>query len=136
MLKRTFSTDKISSVLKDPTIWPCIADDMDKESTDIPLDDNHYLYQEGTIIILHPKGDDWQIHVNVLPDYRNGAMDSANEALYYAFNTLDAERVIAYIPQDFGNVYNFALKFMKDQGIRHDNHYLTLTEEEWDSLDS
>ena len=131
MIKRTFDIDKINSVIKHPDIWPLIADDEDIETYAPPMDGVHYLFDEGVIVILHPEGDDWEIHVNVLPESRGKAMQSAADALEYGFNTLKASKIVANIPQKYGNVYGFALKFMKDKGLIDGEHHLALEATEW-----
>jgi len=72
-MNRTFDIAEINSVLKHPDIWPLIADDEDKDSFQPPMGDNHYLFEEGVLFILHPLGDDLQIHANVLPEHRDKA---------------------------------------------------------------
>lgn len=132
ILERTFDIDKINSVLKHPDIWPSVSDEgSDIETFEPPMGDNHYLFDEGVLFILHPYDEDWEIHANVLPDYRNKAKEAAEETLEYGFIELKADRIIARIPEKYGNVYGFALKFMKDEGYIDDKHYLTLRIEEW-----
>lgn len=133
MIKRTHDIDEINSVLKHPDIWPCISgDDDDIDSFNPPIDDDHhYLFYDGVLFILHPQGEKLKIHANVVPEMRFMAEGLAQEALEYAFNVLDAEEVIATIPVKYGNVYRFALKFMKDGGIVDGKHHLFLGEKEW-----
>lgn len=132
---RTFNRQNIDSVLKHDDIWPKISyATQDRETYTAPLGSNHYLFEEGVLYILHPKGDDWQIHANVLPEHRHKAFAAGQEALAYAFNVIGAERVIAIIPTDCGNVYGFTLKSgMKDMGIIEGEHFLALRREQWDS---
>lgn len=135
MISRTQDIDKINSVLKHPDIWPCVADEDDDIDIFMPPidEDHHYLFYDGVLFILHPEGDKLKIHANVVPEMRFMAEGLAREALEYAFNELDAKEIIATIPVKYGNVYRFALKFMKDDGIIDDNHHLSLGEQEWAS---
>jgi hypothetical protein len=130
MLLRTFNVDDINSVLKHPDIWPMIAD-TDPEDFEPPFEGNHYLFSEGVLFILHPNGDDLQIHANVLPDNRIDAKQAAQQALEYGFGELHANRIIAEIPVKYGNVYGFAKKFMKDLGVINGDHFMALRAEEW-----
>lgn len=131
---RTKDAEVINSVLTHPAIWPCIADGS-PEGFEPPLtDDYHYLYEEGVLFILHPLNDDWEIHANVLPEYRSGAFDAGQAALKYAFDVIKANKVIARIPTEYPNVYQFSLKSgLQDAGIVDGEHYLTLEREQWAS---
>ena len=132
MISRTHDVNKINSVLKHPDIWPLISepgDDIDSFSP--PMGENHYLYETGVLFILHPEGDDLEIHANVLPDSRYKAMGAAADALNYGFNVLKTDRIVANIPEKYGNVYGFAKKFMNDDGIIDGNHKLSLRVDEW-----
>jgi len=132
MIGRTVDIDKINSVLKHPDIWPNIADDDDNiDEFNPPMGDYHYLFDEGVLCILHPDGDDWEMHVNVVQDYRAKALEAASEAFRYGFEEIGANRIVANIPVKYGNVYGFALKFMKDKGIDDGIHRLALEAEEW-----
>lgn len=132
MLTRTFDKESINSVLKHPYIWPRVSDDkQDIDAFDPPMGDNHYLFEEGVLFILHPEGDDVKIHANVLPEKRELAEEAAQCALKYAFEEMNASNVVALIPQKFGTVYGFALKFMKDKGMIGDDHFLSLGVKEW-----
>lgn len=132
MIERTEDIDKINSILKHDYIWPRVSDcGQSKEDFVPPLDDAYYLYEEGVLFILHPEGDKWEIHCNVLPDYREKAELSAKEALRYGFIDLGAEEIVANIPEKYGSVYGFGLKFMKDVGFINGNHILSLRVEEW-----
>lgn len=132
MLSRTSDINQINSVLKHPDIWPLISDDDDDIDSFIPpLGDNHYLYESGVLFILHPEGDDLEIHANVLPESRGKAKAAAAEALNYGFNVLKTDRIVANIPEKYGSVYGFAKKFMNDDGIIDGNHRLSLRVEEW-----
>lgn len=134
---RTFDMDQINSVLKHPDIWPNIADDEDTESFTPPMGDNCYLFAEGVLFILHPDGNDLEIHANIVPKYREHAYEMGQEALNYGFNELNAERIVARIPTQYGSVYGFALKSgMNDEGLVNGDHFLTLRAEEWGLLEA
>ena len=128
---RTYDVEQINSVLKHPDIWPCIADGEDIDSFTPPMGNHHYLYDEGILFILHPSGEDWTIHANVLPESRSKASEAAEFALDYGFNTLKAKKIVANIPEKYGNVYGFALKFLKDKGLVDGEHQMALEVEEW-----
>ncbi len=128
---RTLDIDQINSVLKHPDIWPLIADNEDIDTFEPPLEDIHYLFEEGVLFILHPLGDDLQIHANVLPEHRDKAVRAAQEALVYGFKLND--RIVAKIPTKYKNVYGFAKKFMRDDGVLHDAHQMSLEKAQWDS---
>ena len=132
MLERITNVDKIKSILTHDSIIEAIGGEKGKD-IDIPIDDNHhYLYMEGGLFILHPSGNDWMIHANVLPDYRHKAYEAGQEAFDYAFTELGANKVVASIPPRYSNVYMFALKSgMKDMGFKGEEHYLTLEYEQW-----
>ena len=133
MLKRTFDINKINSVLKHEYIWPRIADKgIDIDTFTPPMEGVHYLHDGGALIILHAVGGKYKIHVNVVPEHRGKAETLAKEALKYAFEELGAKEVIAEIPRNYGEVYGFALKFMKDVGFSDGNHLMSLRVEEWD----
>lgn len=136
MLSRTVDIDQINSVLKHPDIWGLISDDEDKDTFTPPMENNHYLFDEGILFILHPEGEDLQIHANVIPENRGNAKQAASEALRYGFEELKAVRIIAKIPLKYGNVYGFAKKFMKDLGIVDGEHFLELGVEQWGLSDS
>lgn len=126
---RTFDTDQINSVLKHPDIWPLIADDEDADSFVPPMGDNHYLFEEGVLFILHPLNDDLQIHANVLPDHRDKAHRAAEEALVYGFNLND--KIVAKIPIEYKNVYGFTKKFMHDDGVIDGVHQMSLSKAQY-----
>ena len=58
--------------------------------------------------------------------------EAAKEALRYGFEELGADEITAEIPEKYGEVYGFALKFMKDHGFVAGNHILKLRVDEWD----
>ena len=132
ILKRTSDKHKIREILTHVSIYKNIGG-QENEGFEIPIDnDHHYLWMPGGLFILHPEGEDWKIHANVLPDYRAKAFEAGQEAFEYAFKELGARKVIASIPIEYSNVYNFALKSgMKDSGLKGGEHYLTLRYEEW-----
>ena len=131
-LSKTINNENINSVLKHPDIWPRIADKGQLVDEWTPLhDDVTYLYSEGVIFILHPEDDAIEIHANVLPDYRHKAKLAADMALEYGFNTLQADKIIAKIPEEYGSVYGFALKFMNDVGFKNGEHLLEIRRKEW-----
>jgi len=132
MINITTNIDQINSVLKHPDIWPMISDPGDDIDTFTPpMGDNHYLYESGVLFILHPEGEDLELHANVLPDSRGKAKAAAAQALDYGFNVLKADRIVANIPEKYGNVYGFAKKFMNDDGIVDGEHKLSLRVEAW-----
>ena len=132
MIEPTTNIDKINSILKHPDIWPLISEpDDDIDLFTPPMGGNHYLYEDGVLFILHPEGDDLEIHANVLPESRGKAKAAAQEALNYGFNVLKTDRIVANIPEKYGNVYGFAKKFMNDDGVINGSHRLSLRVEEW-----
>lgn len=132
MLERTFDEKKIRDILTHQDIGPNVGVDENPDF-DIPFDDDHhYLLMEGGLFILHRVQEGWEMHVNVLKNFRNFAHDGASKMLDYAFNTLGAEQVVCNIPQEYVNVYNFALSFnMNDHGLRKGDHYLSLRCDQW-----
>ena len=134
IMELTTDKDKINSVLKHPYIWPRIANNgQNIEDFDPPMEDMHYLYGEGVLIILHPLKDKLQIHVNVIPEYRERAEEATKEAFEYGFKELGATEIVAKIPKKYGNVYGFALKFMEDVGFADGKHLLISRVEKWAS---
>ena len=132
MIEPTTNIDKINSILKHPDIWPLISEpDDDIDLFTPPMGDNHYLYESGVLFILHPEGNDLEIHANVLPESRVKARAAAQEALNYGFNVLKTGRIVANIPEKYGNVYGFAKKFMNDDGVINGIHRLSLRVEAW-----
>jgi hypothetical protein len=132
LITPTIDIEKINSVLKHPDIWPRIADkNQDKDSFSPPLEGISYLYEEGVLFILHPVDGKLQIHANVLPESRAKAELAAKEALRYGFEDLGAKEIIAKVPEKYGTVYGFAVKFMKDVGFANGKHLLSLRIEEW-----
>ena len=111
MLQRTFDVDKIMGVYQHPAIWGAIGgNEVDNFSP--PMSNNdHYLHAPGAIFYIHPEGSDWMIHVNVVPEARSRAYEMGQEALRYTFETLGADKIVAEIPMEFDNVYQFALKY-------------------------
>lgn len=133
MITPTVDIEKINSVLKHPYIWERVADKhQDKESWSPPIEGITYLYDEGVLFILHPDDGDLTIHANVLPEFRGDAESAAKEALRYGFIDLGYNKIKAKIPEKYGSVYGFALKFMKDVGFVDGEHLLELRLEEWD----
>ncbi len=133
MIKRTTDIDKINSVLKHPYIWPRISDKhQSKDEWTAPMEGMHYLYDDGILFILHDIGDSVKVHANVLPEARERAEAAADEAARYSFEELGAQEITAEIPEKYGAVYGFALKFMQDVGFVDGNHLLSLRVEEWD----
>lgn len=135
MIERTFDKEKVNSVLKHEDIWQRIADkSIDKESYQPPSGENHYLFEDGILYILHPYRDFWQIHANVIKSKRHKAFDAGQQALDYVFNTLNAKKVIAIIPKKYIDVYKFTMKSgFTDCGTIDGEHYLELRAEKWDS---
>lgn len=132
MIEPTIDIEKINSILKHPDIWPRIADkNQDKDDFVPPLENIHYLYEEGVLFILHPVDGKLVIHANVLPESREKAEDAANTALHYGFIDLGYDEIVAQIPEKYGSVYGFALKFMKDVGFVDGEHQMALRIEEW-----
>ena len=132
MIERTTDIDKINSVLKHDYIWPRVSDKgQSKDEFTPPLDDVHYLYEEGILIILHPDGDKWEGHINVLPEFRDNADSAMKEGLRYAFVDLGADEIVTSIPEKYGSVYGFAVKYLKDVGFADGEHLLSLRIEEW-----
>jgi len=132
MIKPTTDIKKINSVLKHPFIWPRVSDKhQSKEEYTPPMDDVHYLYEDGVLFILHEVGGKLEIHANVIPESREKAEEAAREALRYGFDELGAIEIIAEIPEKYGEVYGFAVKFLKDVGFYDGNHHLALRVEEW-----
>lgn len=133
MIRRTNNIDEINSVLKHPDIWPNIADDdVDIEEFLPPIaDDMHYLFSDGILFILHPEGDALQIHANVIKDKRSEAKQAANDALFYGFNVLGAESIIAKIPDKYANVVRFAELFMNKESVVDGVHNFILEKSEW-----
>lgn len=126
MLKRTRNQVEIDSVVKNPYIWDRIAssdNDLNGFNPEI-IDSDHYLFDEGVLIILHEVGVDAMIHVNVLPDFRHKAMAATQEAFDYGFNEMGVEKIIAEIPEKYSSVCGFALKFMKYKGLIDGIHHL------------
>lgn len=129
----TIDIDQINSILKHPDIWPLISDDEDINGFSPPLEGYHYLWSPEGLFILHEDGEDTQIHANVLPGCRDNAKEMAKEALKFGFETMNSRRIVAKIPTKYGNVYGFAKKFMHDQGIIDNEHFLTLRADQWAS---
>ncbi len=132
MLERTYDIKRVLPVLRHPDIWENIGG-YDGLELEIPFgDDIHYLVCEGVVFILHPEGDDWMIHANVLKSSRYKAKSCASYALEYAFETLKADKVVAEIPTKFENVYKFARSMgMNVDWEKDDIYYLSLRGEEW-----
>jgi hypothetical protein len=132
MISRTFDVDKINSVLKHPFIWPRVSSKGQNIDDWKPVMDGvHYLFDDGVLFILHEVGESLTVHVNVIPEARQRAEAAAREAARYGFVELGAKKIIAQIPTKYGEVYGFALKFMKDDGIIDGQHHLSLGAEEW-----
>ena len=128
----TTDINKINSVLKHPDIWSRVSDKSQNiDEFTPPMDGITYLYEEGVLIILHPEGDKHRIHVNVILEHRDKALAATAEAFKYGFEVLGAREIIAKIPEKYGSVYGFALKFMNDNGIIDGDHILSLEKEEW-----
>lgn len=136
MISRTFDHQKIVDVLTHKSIWPCIADGDVPDGFSVPLsDDIHYLHDEGTLIVFHKEPKGWQIHVNVIPEFRATALGAVRSAMDYAFREIGADVVFAEIPEEYQNVYRFALKVgMRDAGIINGDHCVILERSEWVSL--
>jgi RimJ/RimL family protein N-acetyltransferase len=131
LLQRSTDAESIMYVLKHPAIWENIGGTGD--SFELPIDDDHhYLINQGAVIILHPEGDDWVIHVNIVPEFRHIAYELAMEALGYAFDILGANRVIASIPKEHENVYRFSLKCgMGEEALVEGEHRMVMGYEQW-----
>ena len=79
-MERTKDAEKIRAILTHEAILPNISSD-NNPNFELPLtDEYHYLLDEGALFILHPDGEDWEIHANVIPEYRGGAFDLCQEA--------------------------------------------------------
>ena len=133
MIARTFDVDKINSVLKHPDIWPNIADDdIHIDEFTPPIDDDmHYLFSDGILFILHPEGDALQIHANVLKSERGRAAEAAKAALVYGFIGLNADKIIAKIPEKYANVVKFAHMFMDLESVVGGVNNFVLEKSKW-----
>jgi len=132
LLARTFDAEAIMEILEHPSIWENISDPG--QSFTLPTtDEYHYLLGNGAVFILHPEGDDWEIHANVIPDRRDVAYEMGQEAIRYGFEVLGAKRIVASIPTEYKNVYNFALKSgLVELSLTNGVHELALEYERWD----
>lgn len=132
LLQRTQDPDEIMEVLEHPAIWENIGGKKGGGVTLHINDDYHYLHADGALIILHREGDDWEIHVNITPEARGNAYDMAQEALRYAFEHLGANKVVAEIPEQYENVYQFSLKCgMAEVAFEGGEHKMALGYETW-----
>jgi hypothetical protein len=132
LLQRTHSLPEVMEVLQHPAIWDDIGGNEVEDWIPDMSDDWHYLHADGAIFILHPEGDDWMIHANVIPEAREHAFELGQEALRYAFEYLGADRVVAEIPERYDNVYKFSLKSgMSEEDFIDGEHKLELRYEQW-----
>jgi hypothetical protein len=133
ILQRTRDTREILEVLQHPSIWDAIGgNEVDGDWVPDMSDDWHYLHADGAIFILHPEGDDWMIHANVIPEARERAFEMGQEALRYAFEYLGADKVVAEIPEKYDNVYKFSLKSgMEEVDFIDGEHKLALRYDQW-----
>jgi hypothetical protein len=131
-LQRSEDEKAIESVLKTDGVWENISGGKEKDEWSLVISehpDEHFLYKEGVVFILHPYGSDgdWQLHANVTPAKRDRAMEYTSEALSYGFNQLNACRIVALIAPKYQNVYHFALKMgFTDYGLKDGKCFLTL----------
>jgi len=119
------------AVYTHPAIWEAIGG-TDEPFTPPLGSDDHYLKGDGAIFWLHPEGEDWMIHANVIPEAREHAFEMGQESIRYGFEVLGANKLVAEIPKEFNSVYQFALKngFIVDDII--DGEYkMVLRYEQW-----
>ena len=128
-VKKSFNPDVIKSVLFEPQIWDCIAEDGQVQSH-FMVDFNVNCFLTLTteagelagLYILHPhNGATLIIHAHVLPSFREKyAFISGQAILKYIKESMPPkyQKIIAFIPEIYPNVYHFTRKHgFKDEGL-------------------
>jgi hypothetical protein len=133
-LQRSQDPDEIMQVLTHPAIWEAIGGAEEGGFELTMSEDYHYLHADGAIFILHPEGDDWMLHVNIIPEARGKAYELTQEAFRYAFEYLGANKLVAEVPVEYESVYHFGLKNgMRQESLIDGVHYMGLEYEKWAS---
>jgi RimJ/RimL family protein N-acetyltransferase len=113
---------EIMSVLKHPVIYDAISSDSCPPLEDFSFeftDDEFIVGKTDKVIglmIFHPNDNRWFCHIQVLPDFREHAMEFCKKSIDWFFETHDENRLYAKIPELYPNVSRFAEKngFVKD----------------------
>ena len=131
MIIRQATIAEAKEVLCDHFIYDCISSDGAPKIEDYEPGEAFYVggFIDGKIaalLVFHPKSNIlWQVHVQVLKDYRARAMEFAEKGLGFFWNSAQSViKLCAEIPDLYPNVLNFALKANFKIDGRIDNAYL------------
>lgn len=121
IIKRTFDSKVIDSVLKHDEIRPYITDDGTDGFFDYPINSNIYylaFYDNDNIaglFMLYPQNSSTlEVHINTLPDYRGAkGLEAARLGVEWVFKNTNFHKINGNVP-----VYNErALEFSKKTGF-------------------
>lgn len=150
IIKRTYDSDVIDSVLKHDEVRPYIIDDSTDGFIDYPIiDEIYYLaaYEDDEIVglfVLHPMNNNvLQGHTSVLPKYRGKkALEAIKSGIDWVFKNTEYDKIIGITP-----IYNKkAVAYSKKAGFEieginkksimkngklHDQIYFGLRRESW-----
>ena len=118
-IERSFNADDIHSILRHPEIYPLISHDGAPSAEEFIVNPEQQIFALGYVedvpvgcVILHPRTAlCWQVHFQVLPEYRKQyALSMGQEGLEWAWENTTAIKLVAEVPQIYSNVTAFALK--------------------------
>jgi len=117
---RTYDVNVIKSVIFNPVIWDCIAEDGDHTQEGFVVDTISECWLEiknddlvVAIYNLHTLNSvTLQIHAHVLPQYRKEfSRESGLAALKWIVDNTDYQKIVAIIPSIYDNVKKFTESF-------------------------
>ena len=112
IIKRTYDTDVVRDILTNPEIWKAISrPDQNIDTFSPPIEDCIYLIDNEAVglFIVHPVGDDWKCHVQVLPEHReDSAIEFGQKVIQWVWDNTEIGRLIASIPEIYPNVKRFS----------------------------
>lgn len=109
-MRLTTDRAEIMAVLGHPDIWPCVApESVAPDDFEPPLHDHYYLIvgellPEALFIYHWIDEETLKTHHQVIPEYREKALDYSIESLRWAFTETGAARLVCSIPDRYQNV--------------------------------
>jgi hypothetical protein len=114
IIKPTKDVDKIINVLKEPSILDRISEDGFDVDVWMPdIKEAFFITDENNIglMIYHwINGVTLECHVQVLPEFRQYAMEFGKKSLEWAWLNTKATKIVAQIPTIYQDVVRFAIK--------------------------
>jgi len=112
IISRTFDMDAVRNILTYPGIWETISHKgQDIDAFSPPVDDCIYLIDNEAIglFVVHPVGDGWKCHVQVLPEHREeSAVEFGQKVIQWIWDNTEIDKLLASIPEIYPNVKKFS----------------------------